>query len=68
MRKIWRSAKTVWTSAFSSRADRRSCPKGFSMMTRDQGAERSSRRARRASPAAPMFRMSGAYSEGGVAK
>ena len=34
MRKTWRSRKTLETTSWSSRADARSVPNGFSMTTR----------------------------------
>ena len=57
MRKTSSSAKCSWICAFSSRADARSCPNGFSMISRDpalarRGARRSPRRASRSRAAA----------------
>jgi len=37
MRKTWRSRKVLTATRFNSLADSRSCPNGFSMITRVKG-------------------------------
>ena len=56
MRKIWSSANTSCTVSLSARADSRSVPNGFSMITR----------ARSARPASPSVRMIGPAAGGGT--
>ena len=56
MRKTWSSRKTSCTASFSARADSRSVPNGFSMITR----------ARSARPASPSVRTIGPAAAGGT--
>jgi len=59
MRKTWDSSKTRCTAALSARAEARSVPKGFSMMTRESGEAR---------PAWPSVATTDSKADGGTAR